>query len=263
VRVQQSGRPLHKVRVVKLIQHADSLSSPGPALPASNAAPRYRIVHRNSPSQGMSCGSGALYRLRDRYVSAVNSPQAPSPRLFDQLRGEPLLWSGRPDPRVLFGRGDLLLVPFTVLWGSFAVFWNVMVWRTHAPIFLRLWGIPFLLVGLYVIIGRFFIKRNRKRRLEYALTRSRALICDSRGGVRDVPLAHVPIEQSPSRDGRHLTVTFGTSPTSWSGGFGFRTGRMPTNSGLDLSSFGSAAPAFVDVVDVVGLQTALGQIDRA
>lgn len=127
---------------------------------------------------------------------------------------------------------------------------------------LRLWGIPFLLVGLYVIVGRFFVKRSRKRRLEYALTRSRALICDSRGGVRDVPLAHAPIEQSPSRDGRHLTVTFGTSTTSWGGGFGFRTGRMPTNSGLDLVNSGSAAPAFVDVADAAGVQTALGQIDR-
>ena len=192
----------------------------------------------------------------------MDSPLTPSPRLLDQLRGEPLLWSGRPDSTVMFGRGDLLLVPFTLFWGAFAVFWNVGVWRSHAPIFFRLWGIPFLLVGLYVIVGRFFVKRNRKRRLEYALTTSRALICDSRGGVRDVPLAHAPIEQSPSRDGRHLTVTFGSSPTGWSGGFGFRAGRMPTNSGLDLLNSDSAAPSFVDVADVAGLQTALGRIDR-
>ena len=69
-----------------------------------------------------------------------------------------MLWAGRPDSGVLFGRGDLLLVPFTVLWGGFAVFWNVMAWRGHAPVFFRLWGIPFLLAGLYVIVGRFFVK---------------------------------------------------------------------------------------------------------
>ncbi len=162
---------------------------------------------------------------------------------------------------VLFGRGDLLLVPFTVLWGGFAVFWNVMAWRGHAPVFFRFWGIPFLLVGLYIIVGRFFVKRNRKRRLEYALTSSRAVICDSRGGVRDVSLAHTPIGQIPSRDGRHLTVTFGTSSNGWGGGFG--AGRLPANSGLDVFGSNSAAPAFVDVADVAGLQAALAQIDRS
>jgi hypothetical protein len=182
--------------------------------------------------------------------------------LLTQLRGEPLLWSGRPDPNVLFARTDLLLVPFTLLWGGIAIFWNVMAWRGHAPVFFRLWGIPFLLVGVYLIAGRFLVKRNRKRGLEYALTRSRALICDSRGGIRDVPLAHAPIEQNPSRDGRHLGVTFGTTSTGRRGGFGFGGGNLPANSGLDLFAFGATVPAFVDVADVAGLQTALGKIDR-
>jgi len=180
--------------------------------------------------------------------------------MLTQLRREPMLWAGRPDAGVLFGRGDRLLVPFTVLWGGFAVFWNVMAWRGHAPVFFRWWGIPFLLAGLYVIVGRFFVKRNRKRRLEYALTSTRAVICDSRGGVRDVPLAHAPIEQSPSRDGRHMTVTFGTSSNGWGGGFG--AGRLPANSGLDVFGSNSATPAFVDVADVAGLQAALAHIDR-
>lgn len=192
----------------------------------------------------------------------MNPAQAPSPRLLAQLRGEPLLWSGRPDPNVLFARNDLYLVPFTLLWGGFAIFWNVMVWRGHAPVFFRFWGIPFLLIGIYLIAGRFFVKRNRKRGLEYALTRSRALICDSRGGVRDVPLAHAPIEQNPSRDGRHLGVTFGTTSTGRRGGFGFGGGSLPTNSGLDLFTSEATVPDFVDVADVAGLQTALDKIDR-
>ena len=162
----------------------------------------------------------------------------------------------------MFARTDLFLVPFTLLWGGFAIFWNVMVWRGHAPVFFRFWGIPFLLIGMYLIAGRFFVKRNRKQRLEYALTKSRALISDSRGGVQDVPLAHTQIEQSPSRDGRHLGVTFGTSSTGRTGRFGFGGGRLPANSGLDLFSAGTTVPAFVDVADVAALQTALGRIDR-
>jgi len=188
--------------------------------------------------------------------------QVPSQFLLSQLRGEPLLWTGRPDPKVVFARTDLFLVPLTFLWGGFAVVWNVGVWREHAPVFFRLWGVPFLLRGGYLIAGRFFVKRSRNRRLEYGLTRSRALICDGRGNVHDVPLARAPIEQSPSRNGRHLGVTFGTSSARSRSGFGFGGGRLPTNSGFDLFSSGTTVPAFFDVADVDDLQTALGQIDR-
>ena len=45
----------------------------------------------------------------------------------------------------------------------------------------------FITIGLYLLIGRFFIKRLRKSRLEYALTPTRAIICDRRT-TRDIPL---------------------------------------------------------------------------
>ncbi len=150
-------------------------------------------------------------------------------------------------------------MPFTLFWAGFTVLWNVMVWRGHAPVFFRIWGIPFLLAGVYAVIGRFFLNRKRKQRLEYALMAARAVILDSRGIVREVPLIYVPIEQNRSRDGRHLTVTFGVAAAS---GFGFGRGRMPTNSGLDLLTANSAAPTFVDVEDVAGLTAALAQITR-
>ena len=78
-----------------------------------------------------------------------------------------------------------------------------------------------------------------------------------------MPLAHAPIDESLSRDGRHLGVTFGTSSTGrTTGRFGFGGGLLPANSGLDLFSSGTTVPAFVDVADVAALQTALGRIDR-
>lgn len=57
-------------------------------------------------------------------------------------------------------------------------------------------------------------------------------------------------------------MTFGTTSTGRRGGFGFGGGSLPTNSGLDLFTSGVTVPAFVDVADVAGLQTALGKIDR-
>jgi hypothetical protein len=182
--------------------------------------------------------------------------------MLAHLRGEPPLWTGRPDARVWLGQADLLLVPMTVVWAGFAVFWNVMAWRGRAPVPFRLFGIPFLLIGAYLVVGRFFVKRRRKQRSEYAITADRAVICDGRGRVRDVPLANTTIEQSLSRDGRHLTVTFGPVPGGRGWGFGYGGRSMPANSGMDGFGPGSTPPAFFDVADVVGLEAALGSVRR-
>jgi hypothetical protein len=143
---------------------------------------------------------------------------------FDLERGETSLWIGVPRQGVVLRPSDALMIPFSILWGGFAVFWEVSVLRTSAPSFFALWGIPFVLVGLYIIIGRFFVDARRRAHTSYALTSERVII-RTRNSVKSLSVRTLSDVTLTERADGSGTITFGPNPfpssmyagTSWPG----------------------------------------------
>jgi len=125
------------------------------------------------------------------------------------LPGERIQWAGHPRSGLVLSGRDALLIPFSFLWGGFAVFWNVSVWSfsetNGAPdLFFRLWGLPFLVVGIYIMVGRFFHDAVNRKRMVYAVTDQRILMLGGwpRASFKSLDLARLPkLELSEYADG--------------------------------------------------------------
>lgn len=109
-----------------------------------------------------------------------NSMAAIQPELTS---GETVQWAGQPNRRVILHKEDLFLIPFSLFWGGFTIFWESIAsgfWGSKggagAPSFFLIWGVPFVLVGQYLIWGRFLYVAWLKKRTNYAVTNRRVVV---------------------------------------------------------------------------------------
>jgi hypothetical protein len=177
----------------------------------------------------------------DQVPAAVVQPEL--------MSGESIVWSGQPQGSVIFHKEDSFLIPFSLLWGGFAIFWEASVaglWGGHAKggwLFGMLWGIPFVVIGQYLIWGRFVYAAWLKRRTYYAITNRRVLVIQD-GWKRQIASAYVDSLPSIVKEGGSNGIgilRFAPQQSTWANNRGWGAWNALSISGL---------PTFVDIEDV-------------
>lgn len=127
---------------------------------------------------------------------------------------ERLVWFGQPQQGFMLRASDAFMIPFSLMWGGFAIFWEASVLHSNAPAFFVLWGIPFVLVGLYMIFGRFWTDARLRANTFYGVTSERILIVSGffsrqTKSLNLETLADLSLSEKADGSG---TITFGSMP---------------------------------------------------
>lgn len=83
--------------------------------------------------------------VRDRFAHELNP-------------GEHVLWTGQPRQRLMFHTADIFMVAFSFMWGG-AVLFGIggALFNGGADLFFLFPGMLFILVALYITVGRFLV----------------------------------------------------------------------------------------------------------
>ena len=135
---------------------------------------------------------------------------------------EKILWSGQPKQGVLLRGYDVFMIPFSLLWGGFAFFWEYTVVTQGAPVFFTISGVPFVALGLYFIVGRFYTETKQREKTYYAVTSERVVIISGlfKQNIKSLALrslSDVSLTETRNNSGQ---ISFGNSfpLAAWFGG---------------------------------------------
>lgn len=95
---------------------------------------------------------------------------------------EKLLWAGKPKQGIILRPQDIYLVPFSFMVTAFTLFWEYSVIKIYLQVpqptgvFMIFWGIPFILFGLYLLLGRLLVDARSRATTYYGVTDDHVVI---------------------------------------------------------------------------------------
>jgi len=142
---------------------------------------------------------------------------------------ERLLWFGQPRSGIVFRAFDILVIPFSLMWGGTAIFIQVSVLTSDTTILHKLFALPFFVVGLYLLFGRFILDAMRRSATYYGITNERIIIISTRFGrqIRSLDLRALDVISLNEKSDGSGTITFGLASRRY---YGYDGTRLP---GLD------------------------------
>lgn len=118
---------------------------------------------------------------------------------------ETLRWTGRPQQGIVFSPSDLFVIPFGLFWTAFSITWVVLAFQ--ASVLFSLFGIPFVIVGLNMLVGRFWTDQKNRANSYYGLTEQHLIIIS--GAFK--PQAHVlDLRHLPPMEVEEINAEIGT-----------------------------------------------------
>ena len=205
-RVAAAGPPVHGDRRHRRQPHRDQRHlADGAARHQAARRPRHR-----RGDLGRHRGQAARLTMAD-----------PDPFAGRLLPRETLLWFDRPRQGAMLSARDGLLIPFSLVWCGFAVFWELQVLRSHAPAGMALFGVPFVFVGTFLVVGRFALDAWLRARTVYGLTDRRILILRDKPwpDFKAVALDRLPAATLSEHANGRGTIRFGAPAAALGGGW--------------------------------------------
>ena len=138
------------------------------------------------------------------------------------------------------------IVPFCLAWLGFVLFWQHNMLKLNGG-FPSFFGIPFICIGLYVLVGRFFGDALRRKNTTYAITDNRVII---KSGIFSKTIKSLNIKTISDLTVREKTDGTGTislGPTVYGNAL-FDNGSFSTMS----NQRGARLPPRLELIDEVG-----------
>ena len=115
------------------------------------------------------------------------------------LPGETVLWKGKPEKGNIITRRETILLPFSIMVCAFSLFWEYMAIQSGQP-FIMLWGLPFVCIGIYMLIGRYIQAAFLRSKTYYVVTSKKLIIKKGRRisiyDGRDLPPMEIEVHRN-------------------------------------------------------------------